>query len=90
MNGLLISLWSLNKSSWQIKILSAILDPNIDGKLTPPTPKMKEGKMVRFGSAWFRMDGGLPFHFILSKIIDLQVAYSPADMSDYEEWDVFT
>ena len=54
----------INKSWWQIKILSAFLDTNIDGKLTRPTPEVK--------------DGGLPFYFILSKIIDLQAAYSPA------------
>lgn len=51
MNGLFISLWSLNKSWWQIKILFAFLDTNIDGKLTPPTPEVKDGKMARFGSS---------------------------------------
>jgi len=40
---------------------------------TPPPPEIKDGKILRFGyfmpSALIWGDGGLLFHFILSKLV---------------------
>ena len=46
--------------------------------LDPPPPQIKDGKMARFcPSRGFILDlggmGGLLFHFILSKIVDLSI-----------------